>query len=89
MSPARSSACNVDGVGDVGAAPELVALVLHRAPRLDIGIGQSSRLIVGGYWANYDSGATEVRKFGSGISERVRVRSNNFLPTIDFQWRWP
>ncbi len=53
---------------------------------LDIAVFKQSRIALGVLWANYDQGATEVRTGSDGFSERVRVRSNNFLPTVDFIW---
>ncbi|MBL8938712.1 MAG: hypothetical protein JNM69_29395, partial [Archangium sp.] len=45
-----------------------------------------SRITVGVLWANYDQGQTATVKGADGFSERVRVRSNNFLPTLDYIW---
>jgi len=53
---------------------------------LDIAVFKYSRITVGALFANYDQGATELKKNADGFSERVRVRSNNFLPTLDFIW---
>lgn len=53
---------------------------------LDIAVFKQSRISVGVYFANYDQGATELKQNDDGFSERVRVRSNNFLPTIDYIW---
>jgi hypothetical protein len=53
---------------------------------LDIAVFEKSRIAVGVLFANYDQGATQVRPAQDGFSERVRVRSNNILPTVDFIW---
>ncbi len=53
---------------------------------LDVAIGKQSRLSVGAWFGNGDSGASAVVPLSNGISDRVRVRSNNILPTIDFIW---
>ena len=53
---------------------------------LDIAVFQQSRIAVGALWANSDQGATELKTSADGFSERVRVRSNNILPTLDFIW---
>lgn len=51
---------------------------------LDIAVFKHSRLVLGVYWANYDQGATQVVKKADGFGERIRVRSNNVLPMLDF-----
>jgi hypothetical protein len=56
---------------------------------LDIAVFKHSRIMVGAYFANYDQGATDVVTRSDGFSDRVRVRSNNILPTIDFIWAGP
>ncbi len=53
---------------------------------LDIAVFKHSRITLGVLWANYDQGATAVTKDKDGYAERVRVRSNNFLPTLDYIW---
>ncbi len=53
---------------------------------LDIAVFQYSRITVGALFANYDQGATQVVTRADGFSDRVRVRSNNILPTLDFIW---
>lgn len=53
---------------------------------LDIAVFQYSRITVGAWFANYDQGATQVVTRADGFSDRVRVRSNNILPTLDFIW---
>lgn len=53
---------------------------------LDIAVFKHSRVTLGVLYANYDAGASEVRTGSDGFSDRVRVRSNNFLPTLDFIW---
>lgn len=56
---------------------------------LDIAVFKNSRITVGALFANYDQGATEVVRRADGFSDRVRVRSNNILPTVDFIWAGP
>jgi len=46
---------------------------------LDIGIGDSSRLTFGLMWWNADTNAIDYET-------HERVRSNDFLPTLDFIW---
>lgn len=53
---------------------------------LDIKVGAQSRFTVGAIWWNWDQFRTDVRTGANGFAERVRVRSNDFLPTIDFIW---
>jgi len=59
------------------AAPSV--LTLRGGLNVDIRVGRMSRLSVGGVWWNADQHA---------INERTleRVRSNDFLPTLDFIW---
>lgn len=53
---------------------------------LDVAVFKHSRIALGVYWANYDQGATAVGKDAAGFGQRVRVRSNNVLPMLDFIW---
>ncbi|HEY0881448.1 MAG TPA: hypothetical protein VGD87_07955 [Archangium sp.] len=78
----------VDGasVGNVAAIDPFI-FTAHLG--LDIAVFKHSRISVGAYFANYDQGATDVVTRSDGFSERVRVRSNNILPTIDFIWASP
>ncbi len=71
---------------DVGPLASLSQWYLTAHLGLDIRVGKMSRFTVGCYFANYDQGATAVVTGADGFAERVRVRSNNFLPTIDFIW---
>ncbi len=75
----------VDG-RSVGPAAEINPFIVTAHLGLDIAVFKQSRITVGVYWANYDQGATELRTGADGFSERERVRSNNFLPTIDYIW---
>lgn len=52
----------------------------------DIKVGEQSRLTLGAIWWNWDQFKTDVRTGANGFAERVRVRSNDFLPTLDFIW---
>ncbi len=79
----------VNGVGDVGPLPSLSPWYFTGHLAVDLAVGKSSRLSVGVYYANYDSGASEVRKGADGLSQRFRVRSANILPTVDFIWAGP
>lgn len=71
---------------NVGPVAPLSSIYVTAHVGLDIAVFKQSRITVGALWANYDQGATEVRTGADGFSERVRVRSNNFLPTIDYIW---
>jgi hypothetical protein len=75
----------VDGV-DKGplAAKDPITITAHVG--LDIAVFKHSRIAIGVLWGNYDQGATAVGKDKDGFAERVRVRSNNFLPTLDYIW---
>ena len=53
---------------------------------LDIAVFEQSRITIGALFANYDRGETKVVTGADGFSERVRVRSNNILPTLDYIW---
>jgi hypothetical protein len=76
----------VVGQQDVGPLANLSPWFFTAHLALDISVGKSSRLSVGAWYGNYDQGASVVVPIGNGISDRVRVRSNNILPTIDFIW---
>lgn len=53
---------------------------------LDVAVFKHSRITIGMLWANYDQGATQVVKDKDGFGVRIPVRSNNFLPTLDYIW---
>ena len=72
---------------DVGPIASISPLVLTAHVGVDIAVFQHSRITAGVLWANADQGATRVSKGADGFSERVRVRSNDFLPTLDFIWQ--
>ncbi len=71
---------------NLGPVAPLSSIYVTAHVGLDIAVFQHSRITVGALWANYDQGATQVVTGADGFSERVRVRSNNFLPTIDYIW---
>jgi hypothetical protein len=71
---------------DVGPLPAISPIILTAHLGLDIAVFQQSRFTVGALWANYDTGQTVVATGSDGFSTRVPVRSNNFLPTIDYIW---
>jgi len=75
----------VSGLNE-GPIADINPFIVTAHLNLDIAVFQQSRIALGVLWANYDQGATEVRTQADGFSERVRVRSNNFLPTVDFIW---
>ena len=76
---------SVSGV-NVGPVAPISPFIVTAHLGLDIAVFQQSRITVGALWANYDQGATELKTGNDGFSERVRVRSNNILPTLDFIW---
>ena len=53
---------------------------------VDIATFKHSRVTVGVLWANYDQGAKAVVRDADGFADRVPVRSNNILPTLDYIW---
>lgn len=54
---------------------------------LDIRVGEQSRFTIGAIWWNHDQGRVEQRKDADGfVIGSQKVRSNDFLPTIDFIW---
>lgn len=71
---------------DVGPIASVSPLVLTAHLGVDVAVFQHSRITAGVLWANADQGATRVVEGADGFSERVRVRSNDFLPTLDFIW---
>ncbi|MFY0572777.1 hypothetical protein ACN28E_54355 [Archangium lansingense] len=76
--------------GDLPASSQGIAsispLVFTAHLGVDIAVSQHSRITAGVLWANADQGATRVVEGADGFSDRVRVRSNDFLPTLDFIW---
>ncbi|MGA9520853.1 MAG: hypothetical protein WBV82_05270 [Myxococcaceae bacterium] len=74
----------------VGSPPEGFAqsspLFISGHVGLDFRVGGQSRFTLGGIWWNWDQFHSEVRVGPEGFAERVHVRSNDFLPTIDFIW---
>lgn len=75
----------VSGV-NMGSIAPINPLIFTAHLGLDIAVFTQSRVTVGVLYANYDQGATAVVTGTDGYSERIRVRSNNFLPTLDFIW---
>lgn len=71
---------------NVGPLPALSPVILSAHLGLDIAVFKQSRVTVGALWANYDTGQTVVATGSDGFSTRVPVRSNNFLPTVDYIW---
>lgn len=71
---------------NLGALAPLSQLIVTAHVGLDIAVFKQSRITVGVLFANQDTGATQVVKGADGFSDRVRVRSNNFLPTLDYIW---
>lgn len=76
---------NLEGA-NVGSVAAISPFIFTAHLGLDIAVFKYSRITVGALYANYDQGATEVVTRSDGFSERVRVRSNNILPTLDFIW---
>jgi hypothetical protein len=72
----------------VGPIAPISNVVVTAHLGLDIAVFQQSRITVGVLWANADQGASQVVRGADGFSERQRVRSNNFLPTLDYLWAW-
>lgn len=71
---------------DVGPLAAINPVILTAHVGLDIAVFKQSRVTVGALWANYDQGQTVVVADADGFSKRVPVRSNNFLPTVDYIW---
>lgn len=76
---------NVNGQS-VGPLAPISPLIVTAHVGLDIAVFKQSRITVGVLWANADQGQTQVVTGADGFSDRVRVRSNNFLPTLDYIW---
>ncbi|MCA2980081.1 MAG: hypothetical protein INH41_31750 [Myxococcaceae bacterium] len=72
----------------VGPIAPISNVVVTAHLGLDIAVFQQSRVTVGVLWANADQGASQVVRQADGFSERVRGRSNNILPTVDYIWAW-
>lgn len=71
---------------DVGALASVSPLIATAHVGLDLAVFRHSRVTLGVLWANSDQGATRLTTGADGYSERQRVRSNDFLPTLDFIW---
>jgi len=71
---------------NLGALAPLSQLIVTAHLGLDIAVFKQSRITVGVLFANFDNGRTQVVAGADGFSDRVRVRSNNFLPTLDYIW---
>lgn len=76
---------NVSGT-NVGPVAGISPFIFTAHLGLDVAVFEHSRFTVGALFANYDQGATQVVTRSDGFSDRVRVRSNNILPTLDFIW---
>lgn len=76
----------VVGGANVGPVAAIDPFIVTAHLGLDIAVFKYSRVTVGALWANYDQGQTAVISNPDGFSDRVRVRSNNILPTLDFIW---
>jgi len=79
---------SLEGTSIGGIAP-ISPFIFTAHLGLDLAVFKSSRITVGALFANYDQGATQVVTRADGFSDRVRVRSNNLLPTLDFIWAGP
>jgi len=71
---------------NVGPVAAIDPFIVTAHLGLDIAVFKYSRITVGALWANYDQGQTAVVTNADGFSDRIRVRSNNILPTLDFIW---
>ncbi len=71
---------NLEG-RNAGAIAAISPFIFTAHLGLDIAVYKYSRITVGALFANYDQGATQVVTRSDGYSDRVRVRSNNILPT--------
>jgi hypothetical protein len=69
-----------------GPAPAISPVIITAHLGLDIAVFKQGRVALGVLYANYDTGDTKVVTGSDGYSDRVRVRSNNFLPTLDYIW---
>lgn len=68
------------GVSLHGTTPEMPSPVAFNAGLgLDLAVGKRSRFTLGVVWWNADTRAIDART-------HERVRSNDFLPTLDFIW---
>ncbi|MEE2961298.1 MAG: hypothetical protein VYA34_11180 [Myxococcota bacterium] len=53
---------------------------------VDIAVGESSRLTLGVYYWNSDQRQIAIVENSEGFARVERIRSHDFLPTIDFIW---
>jgi hypothetical protein len=71
---------------NAGAIAPVSQLIVTAHVGVDIAVFKQSRITAGVLFANYDQGASQVVTGADGFSNRVRVRSNNVLPTLDYIW---
>jgi hypothetical protein len=70
----------------VGASGDRSPFTLSAHLGFDVAVGSASRFTLGCMYWNSDQRAIEVVTGPSGFATVGRVRSNDFLPTIDFVW---
>jgi len=70
----------------VGASVDRSPFTLSAHLGFDVAVGSASRFTLGCMYWNSDQHAVEVVTGASGYATVRRVRSNDFLPTIDFIW---
>lgn len=70
----------------VGASGDRSPLTVSAHLGLDLAVGSASRFTLGVMYWNSDQRAVRVETGPDGYAFTRRVRSNDFLPTIDFIW---
>jgi hypothetical protein len=71
-----------------GPAPQRSPLVVSTYLGTELALGRYTRLSVGFHWYNSDQRRTQVVTDADGYGKRVKVRSNELRPGLDFIWAW-
>lgn len=71
------------------ASPDRSLFYLGVDAALEARLGKRFRLALGAVWYNYDNGQIDVEIGENGFAQNVRVRSNDFLPTLDLVYYSP
>jgi hypothetical protein len=75
-------------VGDT-PAPQRSPLTIAAHLGADIAVGETSRATIGIKYWNSDQRAVAIVEDSDGFAQIESVRSNDFLPTLDFIWSFP
>ena len=71
-----------------GPEPQRHPVVVSTYLGTEVALGRYTRLSVGFHWYNSDQRRTKVITDADGYGKRVKVRSNELRPSLDFIWSW-